>query len=151
MSFVDRPEEVYTSPDGELVAVHVQAEGVDGTAQWRIVNEGVEMEVLSMSTTLSEGSENARVYVDLGYDRLPSGTSATINRVINKLGAGGVSGGYNRSTAEKTFPKDARPVLEENDNLFMTSNGDTAGTGDTFKVFMSVWLKPTGNGSGTRL
>lgn len=119
--------------DGGLVTVFDEHEGLDARVRSAIVNEGRDLELVSFIGGISEGSENARGYFEIGYRG--EGNAGVQDRIMNKFGPGGQSGGYNRVSRSYTWPKDARPQFPEDDTIYFLSNFDTAGTGDTTKLF----------------
>lgn len=145
------PEQATVGADvhnnGEMVFVHDNHTTTGGRARSAIYNEGNrDLELVSFIGGISEGSENGRYYFEVGYRAV--GNAAVENHVLNKFGAGGVTGGYTRDSNVFYWQEGARPRLNSGDELYFVSNGDTAGTGDTTKAFMSFTFKTVDSGSG---
>lgn len=120
-------------------------EGTEGKQEYRIANEGIDLELLAVGISMSEGAEDNRVWLQCG--RAPQGNPALFReRFLSNFGPNGSGSSWSRSTAIFNFRRD-RGVPEyfpTSDEIYLEGDLSNPNNTDTTKVYMQAWFAPWG-------
>lgn len=146
----------YIDPEGRFATVFLVMEnqGTDSSVTYSVENNGPDLELAWATFSHSQGSENGRGRLGIGYDTHSGQPQNPDENVIVAMGPGTSDGsGWTRVSQKYDFPKEYRPKLVTRDQFYCQIVGGTSGTGDTakFQSLLCLVNPEVEDGGGNRL
>lgn len=136
----DTLEDVWEAPEGDIVTVHFGMEATEGKVLYQVDNDGeTDLRLVGARFGISEGGENNRGWLQVGFKNLGIGNGGVQNRIISNLGSP-PGGQYSRGSSTDFLPEAVRPRFRSEQSCYAMVDLSNPNNTDTTKAYFQLYF-----------